>query len=71
MANKVDVGEFVMITKKNDEFFGKIGIVSDQDDDIWFVTVPGWRYTEFYKKSNLKVITKNVVISVKTRGGKV
>ena len=71
MANKVDVGEFVMITKKNDEFFGRIGIVSDQDADIWFVTFPGWNNTEFYKKSNLKVITKNVVISVKMRGGKV
>ena len=70
MANKIDVGEFVIITKKNDDFFGKIGIVSDQDNDIWFVTIPGWRYTEFYKKSNLKVITKNVVINVVTRGGK-
>ena len=70
MADKVDVGEFVMITKKNDEFFGKIGIVSNQDCDIWFVTFPGWNQTEFYKKSNLKVITKNVIISVKTRGGK-
>ena len=65
----IDIGEFVMITKKNDKFFGKIGIVSDQDGDIWFVTFPGWRYTEFYKKSNLKVITKNVVITVETRGG--
>lgn len=71
MANKVDVGEFVMITKKDDEFFGQIGIVSNQDDDIWFVTFPGCKYTAFYKKSNFKVITKNVVISVKTRGGKV
>lgn len=71
MANKVDVGEFVMITKKDDEFFGKIGIISDHDDDIWFVTFPGWNQTGFYKKSNFKVITKNVVISVKTRGVKV
>jgi len=70
MARKVDVGEFVMITKKNDDFFGKIGIVSDQDDDIWWVTFPGCRYTEFYKKSNLKVITDNVAISVIPRGGK-
>lgn len=70
MPRNVDVGEFVMITKKNDNFFGKIGIVSDQDGDNWFVTFPGWRYTEIYKKSNLKVITKNVVISVVTRGGK-
>jgi len=70
MAAKVDVGEFVMITKKNDEFFGKIGIVSDQDDDIWFVTFPRHSFTEFYRKSNLKVITENVIITVKTRGGK-
>ena len=70
MANKLDVGEFVIITKKNDDFFGRLGIVSDQDGDTWFVTFPGWRYTEFYKKSNLKIVTKNVVISIETRGGK-
>ena len=49
MATKVDVGEFVMITKKNDEFFGKIGIVSDQDGDIWFVTFP--RHSELLRHS--------------------
>ncbi len=33
--DKIDVGEFVLIKKKGDDFFGKIGIVSNQDDDIW------------------------------------
>lgn len=71
MARKVDVGEFVMITKKNDDFFGKIGMVSDQDDNTWQVVFPGCRFNDnYYYKSNLKVITDNVVISVIPRGGK-
>ena len=65
MARKVDVGEIVIIKKKNDEFFGKIGIVSDQDDDEWWVVFPGYRFNDnFYKKSNLKVITDSVELRI-------
>lgn len=70
--NRVDfVGEFVIITKKNDEFFGRIGIVSNQDCDNWQVIFPGYKCSDnFYKKSNFKVITKNVIMNVIPRGGK-